>query len=50
MHRTVRAAVVAAALLVIVGVAGLALAACGGSSVADAQTSAAPAGMPQANG
>ncbi len=50
MHISTRAAVLAAALLLASGASGLVLAACGGSSVADAQAQAGPSGMPQPNG
>ena len=47
MRRSVRAAVVAASLLLAIGLSGVALAACGGSATADAQTQAAPSALPQ---
>jgi hypothetical protein len=50
MHRSTRAVVLAAALLLTVGLSGFALAACGGTSATEAQAQAAPSGMPQANG
>ena len=50
MHMSTRAALLAASLLLASGASGLLLAACGGSSVADAQAQAGPSGMPQSNG
>ena len=50
MHRSTRAVVLAASLLLAVGLSGFALAACGGASAIEAQAQAAPSGMPQANG
>jgi hypothetical protein len=50
MRRSTRAAVLAASLLLAVGMSGFALAACGGSATSDARAQAAPSGMPQANG
>jgi hypothetical protein len=50
MRTTLRAAGLAASLLLTVGLTGLALTACGGSSTADAQAQTAPSGMPQPNG
>jgi len=47
MRRSIRAAVLAASLLLVIGVSGLVLAACGGSATADAQAQAAPSGIPQ---
>ena len=50
MHRSIGAAVLAAALLLTIGASGLVLAACGGSATADAQVQTGPSGMPQVNG
>ena len=50
MHRSTRAAVLAAALLLASGASGLVLAACGGSSVTDAQAQAASSGMTRPGG
>ena len=50
MHRSTRAVVLAASLLLTIGVSGFALTACGGSSVADAQAQAVGTGTTQANG
>ena len=50
MHRSTCAAVLAASLLLTIGVSGFALTACGGSSVADAQAQAVGTGTTQANG
>ena len=50
MRRSTRAAVLAASLLLLVGASGFALAACGDSSTAGAQASAAPSGMARADG
>jgi len=47
MRRSIRAAVVAASLLLVIGLSGLVLAACGGSATADAQAQAAPSSRPQ---
>ena len=47
MRRSIRAAVVAASLLLVSGVSGLVLAACGGPATADAQAQAAPSSRPQ---
>jgi len=47
MRRSIRAAAVAASLLLAIGLSGVLLAACGGSATADAQVQVAPSGMPQ---
>jgi hypothetical protein len=50
MRAPIRVAVLAALLLVTVGAIGFVLAACGGSSAADAQAQVGPSGMPQPKG
>jgi len=50
MHRSTRAVVLAASLLLTIGASGFALTACGGSSVADAQAQAVATGVTQASG
>ena len=49
MRRSIRAAALAALLLVAVGVVSSTLAACGGSPADDAQAQTRPSGMPQPN-
>jgi hypothetical protein len=50
MRRTIRAAALAALLVLTVGVSSLGLAACGGSTDTDAQAQTRPSGMPQPGG
>ena len=50
MRAPIRVAVLVASLVVTVGASGFVLAACGGSSAADAQAQVGPSGMPQPNG
>lgn len=50
MRRTIRAAALAALLVLTVGVSSLGLAACGGSTDTDAQAQTRPSGIPQPGG
>jgi hypothetical protein len=50
MRRTIRAAALAALLVLTVGVSSLGLTACGGSTDTDAQAQTRPSGMPQPGG